>query len=156
MSQQASPRADHGPFLTTAAFFETVIREDTGILTLVRMIDRITISPKASWISHLPPSPVSTNLVVSFRGQNLDGSGVVSIHPVKPSGERMERMDIPFVFDAQTGVNLNISLELVVEEEGYFWFDILLDNAVVTRTPLQIVFQPAAEAEKEVSEKSTN
>lgn len=58
----------------------------------------------------------------------------------------MDKMDIPFVFDAQSGVNLNIALDLLVDEEGYYWFDILLDDAIVTRTPLQIVFQSATES----------
>jgi hypothetical protein len=139
-----------------AAFFETVIREESGVLTLVRMIDRITISTKHDWIASLPPSPVSANLVVSFRGQDLDGSGTVSIRPQKPSGERMPKMDIPFVFDSQTGVNLNIELGFLAEEEGYYWFDVLLDDEFVTRTPLQIVFQRAPQADEEVLERSSN
>lgn len=135
-----------GPFLTAAAFFEVVIREDTGVLSLVRMIDRITISAHHDSINSLPPSSIRTNLVVSFRGQNLERSGTISIHPEKPSGDRMDRMEIPFVLDAQSGLNLNIALDLLVDEAGYYWFDILMDDEVVTQTPLQIVFQSAAES----------
>jgi len=140
-----------GPFLAMAAFFETVIREDSGVLTLVRMIDRITISTKHSWIASLPPSPIGANLVVSFRGQDLTGSGVVSIRPRKPSGEDLPKREIPFAYEGQTGVNLNIELGMMVDEEGYYWFDIFLNDELVTRTPLQIVFQQTTATEEEDS-----
>lgn len=151
MSDDRSTEPAEEPVLTLAAFFEAVIREDSGVLTLVRMIDRITISIMDAWVSSLPPSHVEANLVVSFRGQELQGSGVVSIHPRKPSGDRLPKQDIPFVFETHTGVNLNIQLGMVVDEEGYYWFDILLNDEFVTKTPLQIVFARAKKPDSENS-----
>jgi hypothetical protein len=83
---------------------------------------------------------------VSFRGQDLSGSGTVSIRPRKPSGKELQPMAIPIDYAQRTGINLNIALDMLVDEEGYYWIDILLDGQFVTRTPLQIVFQQAPEA----------
>jgi hypothetical protein len=143
------PTTTRGPFLTMAAFFEVVIREENNVLTLVRMIDRITIETESSWSPGLPPVPISARLVVAFRGENLAGSGVVSVQPRKPSGETLERMDIPFVYEGQTGLNLNIEMRLPIDEEGYYWFDIFLNDRHITMTPLQIVFQSTTDSEGE-------
>jgi hypothetical protein len=120
------------------------------------MIDKVTITTRQAWIASLPPSPLATNLVVSFRGQDLKGNGTVSIHPRKPSGAMLPRMDIPYAFDSETGLNLNIELGIVVEEEGHYWFDIFLDDEFVTRTPLQIVFQRASDIEETPLENSAS
>jgi hypothetical protein len=156
MSEPPSSLASRGPYLVLAGFFEAVVEEKSGILTLVRLIDKIAISTNHPGITRLPPIPLSTHLVVSFRGQELEGSGVVSIQPSKPSGEALPKRDIPFVYDKPTGMNLNIAIEMLADQEGYYWFDIFLDGELITRTPLQIAFERATESEEQNSEGPAN
>jgi hypothetical protein len=39
------------------------------------------------------------------------------------------------------GVNLILNLNIVVDQEGVYWFNVLLEDQFVTRIPLRIFYQ---------------
>jgi len=45
--------------------------------------------------------------------------------------------------DDDRGVNVRLLIQFTAEEEGIYWFDVLLDDEVVTRMPLRVVYQIA-------------
>ena len=49
-----------GPYVTTAVFCETVLQESSGVLTLVRIIDRMEITASGSNApEEMPPGRLS-------------------------------------------------------------------------------------------------
>lgn len=57
-----------GPYLAMALLCEKVLREADGVLSLIRIVDRITVSfsgPDAP--VQMPPAPVNLTLVVGFK-----------------------------------------------------------------------------------------
>jgi hypothetical protein len=151
-------QSETGFFLTVAAFFETVIRDEAGVLTLVRMVDKYSVpsfpdSPERP----TPVALVDTQLVVGFRGTGTLENALLSIQPKKPSGASLPRQDIPvFIEEGNSGFNVNINIKLGAEEEGFYWFDILLNNRFITRTPLQVVLEQSSIESGEYASPSSN
>ena len=46
------------------------------------------------------------------------------------------------VFEGEDrGTNLILTLNIVVDQEGVYWFDVLLEDELLTRIPLRILYQ---------------
>jgi hypothetical protein len=49
---------------------------------------------------------------------------------------------IPVLFEGEDrGANLILALNMVVDQEGVYWFNILLEEELITRIPLRILYQ---------------
>lgn len=55
----------------------------------------------------------------------------------------MPEFNIPVLFEGEErGVNIFLNLNFQPkEEEGLYWFDVLLEGTVVTRIPLRVLYQ---------------
>ena len=54
----------------------------------------------------------------------------------------MPQLSTPVLFEGdERGVNLFVNLNLQVKEEGLYWFDVLVEDAVMTRIQLRVMYQ---------------
>lgn len=54
----------------------------------------------------------------------------------------MATAELPVFFEGQDrGVNVVLNINFAAEEEGIYWFDVLLHEQLVTRIPLRILYQ---------------
>src|SRR4051794_21648232 len=98
-----------GPFLSIAALCEAVVREENGTLTLVRVIDQVTITVPQALLERQQPVPFTAFLVVSFRAGFFEGPATLAIGSVgppgaallSPSGANPERRPHPVLFEGQ-------------------------------------------------------
>lgn len=135
-----------GPHLATAVLCERVLEEKTGVLSLIRIVDRIVWSAGEADL----PSP-SINLVacISFKAGDARGSHDVVIQQETPSGIRQPETRLSALFEGEDrGVNVIVGINLAGLEEGLHWFDIGLDAKFVTRIPLRVVHQRVALGEE--------
>lgn len=132
-----------GPHLSAAVLCERVLEEKDGVLTLVRLVDRIIVTaqgPDAP--TSLPPTVVNFWIVVSLKSGAARGRSVVKIRPEQPSGQQMDPIELTVHFEGEDrGANLILNMGFNVEQEGLYWFDILLDERLITRVPLRILYQ---------------
>lgn len=143
MTETREPRYG-GPFLAAALFCERVIEDKEGVLTLVRIVDRVVNTAIGSGTpSVMPAARISLNLLLAFKSGDARGRHDVQIHAEEPSGLRKTVAHTMSIFfeGEDRGANLIVNLSFEAPQEGLYWFDIFLDDVRVTRIPLRLVYQ---------------
>jgi hypothetical protein len=132
-----------GPYLSAAVICERVLEEKDGVVTLVRLIDRFTITlqgPEAP--ATLPPTPISLIAVVWLRSGEARGSYTLKLRPELPSGQTLDAAQLTVHLEGEErGTRSVFTLNLVAEQEGLYWFDVLLGDTLLTRIPFRIIYQ---------------
>jgi len=128
------------PYLHVATFCEKVLQEGDGVNSIIRMIDRFTVQGPSE---EMQPVLLQFMLYISFKSGFMRGKQKVSIRPKSPRGEDLPSMDIPVLFegDDDRGPAIVIPLGWTANEEGVFWWDLYVNDVLVTRMPLRVVYQ---------------
>jgi hypothetical protein len=131
-----------GPYLKMAIFCEKILRETDGVVTLVRVIDRITqtaAGPGAP--EEMPPLTPELMAVLMLVPGQARGSFPVRIELELPSGERRELFTTTVHMESEDrGVNLVVNIRYSFETPGLYWFNVYLDKNLMTRMPLRIIY----------------
>jgi hypothetical protein len=127
------------PHLQVATFCEKILEEKDGALTLVRMIDRLTHHGQEA---EMQPFPFSLALAVVFKSGFMRGRATITVCPVSPTGKVLPALTHQVHFEGdERGAGLALHLTFVFEEEGLYWFDVRLNEELVTRVPMRILYQ---------------
>ena len=126
--------------LAIAVFCEKVLREADNVVSIIRIIDRFNIQ---CITPELQTQTFPCTIFISFKSGFLRGKQIISIRPKSPDGMDMPSMHIPVLFegDAERNNHLIASINLTIEHEGLYWFDIHLNEELITRMPLRIAYQ---------------
>jgi hypothetical protein len=138
---------EEGPYVLVACFCEQVLEEKSGVLSLIRIVDsleRSTTGPAPP--DEMPPVIYETNLVVMAKSGKARGTRTLSIEARKPSGALGKPpIELPIHFDGEEkGVNLIIRLNYTFDQEGLYWFNILLDDVKWTSIPFRVKYSRIA------------
>lgn len=128
------------PHLHVATFCEKVLREADGVNSLIRLVDRFNVQGATE---EMQPIALQFILYISFKSGFLRGKQKISIRPKSPKGEDLPSMDIPVLFegDDDRGPALAIPIGWTATEEGLFWWDLYVNDVLVTRMPLRVAYQ---------------
>ena len=144
-SPSASPAT--GPYLQTAVVCERVLNEQDGVLSLIRIVDRIVqsaVGPDPP--EEMPPVSINLSMVVVLKSGEARGSHPVYIALEAPSGQEMGEQQLQVLLEGEgdRGVNLVVNLAFQAEMPGLYWFSTYFgdDRILLTRTPLRVVYQP--------------
>lgn len=128
-----------GPFLNAALLCEKVLQEKDGVNSIIRIVTQINI---AGPHEELPPTPIQLVAYLAFTAGFAEGKYHIRLTPHAPSGKDMAGAEIPAYFEGKDrGINIVVTLGLVVKEEGTFWIKVYLEDALVTQIPLRILYQ---------------
>ena len=137
--------SERGPYVTTAVFCETVLHEASGVLTLVRIVDRMLIArsgPDAP--EEMPPVQLDWTLVITLKAGDIRGSHPVKITPQLPSGETLQPMILPTHFEGESkGQGLITKMEMTITMPGIYWFQIHVNDELMTKVPLEVIYSRA-------------
>jgi hypothetical protein len=134
---------DTGPYVRFAVFCEHVIEDKSGVLTIVRIIDRVTVS-QSEGPDDLPPGGViATTLAVGLTAGQARGRQTVMVTIEHPDGSRHPGPEVPVHFTQGTaaGVNVILKIGLTLSTTGFYWADVLVNGRIVTRLPLEVRYQ---------------
>lgn len=133
-----------GPYLQMAFFCERILEEKDGVTSAIRIVDRITQTAKGpDPPDKMPPVQVALTALIGFKSGRARGRHILRIRPETPSANRLAEVSLPLQFEGEDrGVQSGMQIRLQAEEEGLYWFDVFLDDALITRMPLRIVYQP--------------
>jgi hypothetical protein len=133
------PEEHTGPYIQIAVLCEKVLQENTGHMSLIRITDQLQI---AGVNKDMQPMPVMLYAVVAFKAGFAHGKFRVKIVGTTPSKTEFVASEQATYFEGEDrGVNVVFVLNMVLPEEGVFWFDVLLEGTFVTRVPLRITYQ---------------
>ncbi len=150
--QKSAPNLQTGPYLSAALIAEKILTErDDNATSIIRIVDKIGISPES--ISSHKENVLGFPLVVlvSFRAGGYRGESVLLLVQVSPSGES-EPVGLCHVqFDGTPNglYDLKLPLSMVWHGPGRYWYDVYLDNKLLSRIPFEVAIGDASgKAEK--------
>lgn len=133
-----------GPHLAVAVICEKALQEQDGVLSIIRIIDRVTVSvtsPDAP--DEMPETALSFVVVVGLKSGAARGRHKLSLRPETPSGQQLAAMDVPIHFEGEErGANVVAQFAMTADEEGLYWVDVLFGDSLLTRIPLRVLYQP--------------
>jgi hypothetical protein len=137
------PVTHDGPYLVAALLCEKILQEKDEIVSIIRIVDRITVTvPAATSPETLPPIPLNLNAFISLKSGNARGRHTIKWRTETPSGITLPEQLLPALFEGEDrGVNLILALNMIVDQEGVYWFDVLLEDQLLTRIPLRVLYQ---------------
>lgn len=133
---------DTGPFVNVAVFCERALQEADGVLSIIRVIDQITIQAAGPEVPNtLPPGhTVEPTLVVVLKPGQARGTQSVQVILEHPDTTRLEAPELSVAFSGgpNNGANLILPMAIKLTSAGLYWTDILVNRRLITRVPLQI------------------
>ena len=134
---------DTGPYLKAAVICSDVIEGKDGVLSLIRIIDRLMITaagPKPP--PEMPPTKYSLKIVLMFISGRARGSHDLRTKIEEPDGTSRDRWAGTIHLEGEDrGANVVIALEEDFAREGLYWFDLYFDGALLTRMPFRVIYQ---------------
>jgi Family of unknown function (DUF6941) len=136
----------NGPYLTAALLCEKVLQEKDGILSAIRIVDRIIATAQGSQPpEQMPPVPVNITALLMLKSGEARGSYTVKIQPVAPSGFKSPEVSWPIYLEGEDrGANIVLQIVFQAKEEGLYWFEVSFKDELLTRIPLRVVYQRLA------------
>lgn len=133
---------EQGPFLTLATFCEQVIEDKSGVMSLIRVVDRMNVTAHgATPAEEMPPQTLNWTLVLSFKSGEARGTHEIKIEPELPSGLRLQPVMFSAHFEGGTrGQNILSKINMKLETPGVYWFRIYLDDHFLTQVPVQVIY----------------
>jgi hypothetical protein len=132
-----------GPFLQAATFCEKVLQEKDGVVSAIRLVDRFTLSSSAEGAPDLMPAiNVGISILIAFKSGDAKGKWELKVRPVAPSGQELPGFVGPVHFEGdERGAVVVIQYGLAAKEEGIYWFDVMLNEKLITKMPLRIIYE---------------
>lgn len=130
------------PWVQVAAFVNIAMNEGPpgGWVSLIRIMDRVFVPGTTQ---EMPPTPLQTTLVIMLKSGNMRTTASLRIRPQAPTKKvELPSIDIPILFEGdERGVNVILPVVMMIQEQGLYWFDVLIDDQLFTRIPLRVVYQ---------------
>lgn len=133
-----------GPFIAAAVFAEKVLQERDGTKSLIRVVDRhtrTTVGPQPP--DAMEPFDWEATAFISLKPGQARGSTSFRIVMESPNGLSREvgAGSFNFVGGPNEGADIIAPVKLHIELPGLYWFDIEIDGRVLTRMPLQVLYE---------------
>jgi hypothetical protein len=135
--------AQGGPYLQSALLCEKVLDEKDGVLSAIRIVDRVTQTVVgASPSAQVPATTLNLVALLGLKSGEARGRHTLKIVLEHPSGLKGPELSQSVLFEGEDrGQNVIIPLALELSAEGLYWFDVYLEDTLLTRMPLRMVPQ---------------
>lgn len=131
-----------GPYIKVAAFCDRAIEGKDGAISLIRVIDRlITTAAGSETPKNMQPVAFQMAAVVMFVSGQALGRHEVKIEKVGPDGFRKPVWSGSILMEGDyKGQNIVLNLNELFELEGTYWYDVFLEEHLMTRMPFQVTY----------------
>jgi len=140
----------NGPYVNYAALCERVLHEADGVLSLIRIIDQVTVTITAAGpvgvevpAALLPPAPpLAITFAVGLKSRKRMGDVPVKIRIDTPSGFKWPEFETTVKLPGgERGAGIVLPMQIPAQDEGIYWFVVEVSGEVVTRVPLRVFKQ---------------
>lgn len=137
---------DTGPYVVLATFCDQVIEDKTGVLSVIRIVDQLTLSVKSGEgvPDELPPGAgFNSTFAVGLKAGEARGRQTVQIIVEHPDGSRHPgpELQVHFSQGPTSGANVVLKLGLILSTTGLYWTNVLVNGRLVTRVPLDVRYE---------------
>jgi hypothetical protein len=103
----------------------------------------------------MQPSPVKATIAIAIKAGFMRQKAYLRIQPISPSGIELSRLDVSVLFEGEDrGVQMAVPMQVILKEEGLYWFNVSVDEQLLTRIPLRLLYQQIATVAQAAPEKS--
>ncbi len=136
------PQSVSGPYVQIACVCQVALLDNTGSLSVIKVTDRIQV---IGTTPEMQPQPLQHyQLAIILKAGDRRETHTIRIIPVLPSGTRLPPAEISALFEGdERGVSIVTPLGLVVTEQGLYWLEVYLEEQLLTRIPLRILYARA-------------
>lgn len=132
-----------GPYLKAALFCDQVIEGKDGVLSLIRVVDRLTrtiAGPEAP--PEMPPVTHRMVAVLMLTSGHARGRHDIrlEVEPPDPTKRRDVWSGTIHFEGEDKGHNLVVSVDAQFEVEGLYWFNVYLEDQLFTRMPFRVLY----------------
>lgn len=119
------------------------MQEKDGVMSVIRVIDNLTHTIVASSMpEELPKVPYALTFFILFKAGQARGRHQVALEMESPSGMRKRIFAQSMqMAGGHRGHNTVIQSNITFSSEGIYWFDVILEDQVVTRMPFKLQYQ---------------
>lgn len=130
------------PYVTAALLCEKVLEEKNGTISVIRIADRLGYHATGMPQGMKPGVQISG--LVCLKSGPVAGDHVIKIVLESPSAKRQEIYSLPVTLKGRDhGQNVILNMTFGIEQDGFYWFDVIFDDDVLTRIPLMVAQDPA-------------
>lgn len=138
---------EDGPYLNVAAICEKVLQEADGVISMIRVVDKLThTAADPGRLVEMPAFTADLALVVMFKaGQGAGRGYTLTVRAEDPDGGHIAEEQLPLRFQdtPYASAHLVIRLALRIMRPGLFWLAVMLDGHRITQVPLLVEYVPA-------------
>lgn len=135
----SQPEAFGGPYVGIAVFCEKILREADGVMSLIRIVDRITFQVPTPGTA---PAAYPLVAVIMLKAGDAHGTYSIVLQTTGPSGQTLGTIEAPALFEGNDrGVAVALQFAFQPAEEGLHWFDVMVEGQRLTRIPLRAIYQ---------------
>jgi len=136
---------EYGPFLLTAVFCERALQEKDGVISAIRMVDRINrtvTGPEPPLV--MEPFNHELYLLIQLRTGQNPGPCLIEIKLRKPDLTTLPSISRTILLESpeQRGANLIAKLVFKFDQVGVWKFDVYIREKWRTQIPLEIRYLP--------------
>lgn len=140
------------PLLQAATICERVITEKDGVITLIRIIDSITVSSDKD---ELPPGTLVVTTAVIFKSGEALGKRNITLIARDPDSNEICRLKAVMELEGgEKGGIVSAEIPLAIKMTGLYFIDVLLGSELVTKMPLRIVYKKTPQLHAVVKQKT--
>lgn len=126
-----------------ALICERILREQDGVISAIRIIDRLTHTIVApSMPEELPKVAYPLTFLISLKSGRARGRHNIALAMEDPSGKKKKLFAQSLQLEGEhRGANWIIQANVNFSMEGLYWFDVSLEDEILTRMPFKLEFQ---------------
>jgi hypothetical protein len=133
-----------GPYVTMASLCERILIERDGTYSAIRIVDRVIHTVRGTNpAGQMDPFPFQLQMLILKAGAAV-GRATLEIQTRLPSGLTAEKSLSTIHFGGEErGPSVPVTLNLTLEYEGLYWFEVMVDGRLLTKVPLRVEYRPA-------------
>jgi uncharacterized protein DUF6941 len=138
-----------GPYIAAAFYCENILEDSKGMISVQGIGDSMHIGLSPFAPPDLPskenPIIVRHQFLLIFRSGDSPGKHRLKLELESPSGKRTTIKDeeITLTDPPNGGLHIKNGLTIEIQKGGLFWLDVFLDDALMTRAPMNIeIYRP--------------
>ncbi len=133
-----------GPYLVVAAFCEQVIEDKSSVISLIRIVDRVTIAAQGPIAPEtMPPTSLDWWFVLIMKSGRVRGNVPIKIEVETPAGTQRIIAEFIAHFEGNNkGVQHLLKFPVNLDVPGVYWYRILVDGKFYTQLPIEAIYSP--------------